>query len=203
MDNKVLKTIESLEKNKFSAKYFETSNEAVDYLLSKIPSDASVGIGGSMTVKSLLIPEKLKDRGNKVLFHWLASGTGEMNSIRKEALNADFYLSSTNALTMEGKLVNIDGAGNRVAGMFSGPKNVFIVCGVNKITENTDDALKRVKSIVHLNTKRLNLNTPCARTEECHDCKVSQRICNITAIIDYKPSLTDIEVIIINEDLGF
>ncbi len=203
MEEKIIKTMDSLKKNKIGAKYFETSGEAVDYLLLSIPEDASVGIGGSLTVNTIGIIDRLKNRGNEVLFHWLAGSFEEGNKIRKKALDADVYMSSTNALTMDGKLVNIDGIGNRVAGMFYGPKHVFIVCGANKIVENVEKGLERVKSIVHLNCERLNFDTPCVKAKKCVDCKSPQRACSITTIIDWKPMLTDIEVIIINEELGF
>jgi len=202
MDEKVLKTIKSLQNNQMEAKYFETSKEAVDYLLTVIPEKASVGIGGSVTVNTIGIVDKLLDRGNEVLFHWLAKDAEEMNAIRRKALSADVYMASTNALTMDGKLVNIDGIGNRVAGMFYGPPKVYIVCGVNKITENLSEALERVKSIVHLNCERLNYSTPCVKVKRCVNCSSPQRACRITTIIDWKPMQTDIEVIIINESLG-
>jgi L-lactate utilization protein LutB len=203
MDEKVLKTMEELKRNQFKAAYFETAKEAVDYLMTVIPEKASVGIGGSMTVNSIGVIDRLKERGNAVLFHWLAGSWEEGHKIRREALAADIYVTSTNALTMDGKLVNIDGIGNRVAGMFYGPKKSYIVCGVNKITENVDTALKRVKSIVHVNCTRLGMDTPCVKTKKCVDCKVPQRACSITTIIDWKPMLTDIEVVIINETLGY
>lgn len=203
MDEKALKTMHSLRQNKIEANYFETSNDAVNYLLSAIPEDASVGIGGSVTINSMGIIDMLKDRGNRVLFHWQSENIEEGNKVRRDALNADVYMSSTNALTMDGKLVNIDGIGNRVAGMFFGPKRVFIICGINKIVENVDKGLERAKSIVHLNCERLNYNTPCVKTKKCVNCKNPQRACSITTIIDWKPMLTDIEVVIINENLGF
>lgn len=203
MDEKVIKTIESLKKNHFESNYFETSREAVDYLMSVVPEDSSIGIGGSMTLKTIGIVDRLKERGNEVLFHWLASSAEEGHKIRRKALGADIYISSTNALTMDGKIVNIDGFGNRVAGMVFGPKKVYIVCGVNKIVENVDKALERVKSIVHLNCTRVNADTPCIKTKKCVECKVPQRACSITTIIDWKPQLTDIEVVLINESLGY
>ena len=156
-----------------------------------------------MTVNSIGIIARLKERGNEVLFHWLASSWEEGNKVRRKALGADVYMTSTNALTMDGKLVNIDGIGNRVAGMFYGPSKVYIVCGVNKITENVDKALERIKSIVHVNCARLNLDTPCVKTKKCVDCRAPQRACSITTIIDWKPMLTEIEVVVINETLGY
>lgn len=202
MDIKVSKTLESLKINYFEAKYFETSNEAVNYLMNSISEDASVGIGGSVTVNSIGVVDRLKERGNEVLFHWLATDKEEGNKIRRQALGADIYLASTNALTTDGKIVNIDGIGNRVAGMFYGPRKVYIICGVNKITDSLDDAFKRIKRMVYKNCERMNLDVPCIKAKKCVDCKAPQRACSITTIIEWKPMLTDIEVIIINESLG-
>lgn len=203
MDDKVLKTMESLKQNGMGAKCFDTSDEAVDYLLSVIPGDASVGIGGSMTVSSIGIVDRLRERGNRVLFHWLDKTPEEVKKTRRDALNADIYMSSTNALTMDGKLINTDGVGNRVASMFFGPQKVYIVCGINKIVENVDQGLERVKEAAYLNAKRLKLDTPCIKAGKCVDCKTPQRICNVTVIINSKPSTTDIEVLIINQNLGY
>jgi L-lactate utilization protein LutB len=202
MNESVKKTIESLEKNGMKATYFEDSDSAVNYLIKNIKGEATVGIGGSVTVKSLGIPEKLIDKGNKVYFHWLESTPEGMDEARKNAARADVYLSSTNALTEEGQLVNIDGAGNRVASMIFGPKKVYVICGVNKIVKNLDAALKRIKDNAYKNARRLKLNTPCAVTEKCSDCRSPQRMCNITTIIDRKPK-DNFEVILIGQELGY
>lgn len=203
MDDKVLKTMNSLRQNGLGSSFFETPAEAVEYLMSVIPEGVSVGIGGSVTVNSIGIVDRLKERGNKVLFHWLDKTAEEVNKTRRAAMNADIYMASTNALTMDGKLVNTDGTGNRVAGMFYGPKKVYIVCGVNKIVENVDSGLERIENYAHLNAERLKLDTPCVKAKKCVDCRVPSRMCNITVIIKRKPSLTDIEVVIINQSLGY
>jgi len=203
MQEAVKKALEALEKNGFKASYFDDSDSAVDYLMKSIKNEATVGIGGSMTVKSLGIPEKLIERGNKVYFHWLESTPLGMDEARKNAAQADVYLSSTNALTEGGKLVNIDGTGNRVASMVFGPKKVYVICGVNKIAKNLDAALQRIKDNAYKNARRLKLNTPCAVTEKCSDCRSPQRMCNITTIIDRKPNKTDFEVIVIGQELGY
>lgn len=202
MNEKVVKTMESLKNNGIGAKYFDTSSEAVDYLLHVIPDDASVGIGGSVTINSIGIVEKLKERGNRVLFHWLDKSPEEAQKTRRNALNTDIYMSSTNALTMDGKLVNTDGVGNRVAGMFFGPGKVYVVCGTNKIVENVDAGLERIKNNAYRNAERLKLNTPCVKTHVCMDCNSPQRMCNVTVIINRKPGLSDLEVIIVNDELG-
>ena len=203
MNESVKKTIEALEKHNMKASYFDDSDTAVSYLMGKIGDGATVGIGGSMTVYSLGIPQKLIERGNKVYFHWLESTPEGMDYARDKAEKADVYLSSTNALTEDGKLVNIDGLGNRVASMIFGPKKVFVLCGVNKITKDLDAALKRIKENTYKNARRLKLDTPCAHTEKCNDCNSPQRMCSVTTIIERRPYKTEFEVIIIGKELGY
>jgi len=203
MQEAVKKALEALEKNGMKATYFDDSDSAVNYLMKNIKIEATVGIGGSMTVKSLGIPEKLIERGNKVYFHWLESTPQGMDEARKNAAQSDVYLSSTNALTEGGQLINIDGTGNRVASMIFGPKKVYVICGINKIAKDLDAALQRIKDNAYKNARRLKLDTPCAVTEKCSDCRSPQRMCNITTIIDRRPNRTGFEVIIIGQELGY
>ncbi|HYE83698.1 MAG TPA: lactate utilization protein [Clostridia bacterium] len=203
MQETVKRTLEALERNGMKAVYFDDSDSAVSYLMENIESSAKVGIGGSVTVNSLDIPKKLKDRGNKVFFHWLESTPEGMDEARKNATQADVYISSTNALTEEGQLVNTDGMGNRVTSMIYGPKKVYILCGINKITKNLDAAFQRVKDNAYKNARRLKLNTPCAVNEKCSDCRSPQRMCSVTAIINRRPYKTDLEVIIVGQELGY
>ncbi|MDD3439813.1 MAG: lactate utilization protein [Clostridiaceae bacterium] len=195
--------MEALEKHNMKASYFNDSDTAVSYLMGKIGDGATVGIGGSMTVYSLGIPQKLIERGNRVYFHWLESTPEGMDFARDKAQKADVYLSGTNALTEDGKLVNIDGLGNRVASMIFGPQKVFVLCGVNKITKDLDAALKRIKENTYKNARRLKLDTPCAHTEKCNDCNSPQRMCSVTTIIERRPYKTEFEVIIIGKELGY
>ncbi len=203
MEDRVKKTMESLLKNKISASYFENSNEAINHLLNEIENSATVGIGGSMTIMSLEIPQKLINRGNNVAFHWLENSAEKMDEARNLASKSDVYLTSTNALTEKGQLVNIDGVGNRVSAMIYGPKKVYIICGINKITSDFDSAVERIKSNTYKNARRLKLNTPCAINGKCIDCYSPERMCNVMTVIDKKPSKTQMEVIIINEELGY
>lgn len=203
MDKIISNTIEALKKNNFDAEYFESSRAAIDAILKNIDIKESVGIGGSMTVKTLELDKLLKQRGNAVYWHWLESIPERMESARKNAAQADIYLTSTNALTQDGKLVNIDGMGNRVAAMIYGPKRTMVICGKNKIVENLDKAVERIKKNAYKNARRLKLNTPCAISESCTDCNSPQRMCNVTTIIDKKPGKKPIKVIIIGEELGF
>lgn len=203
MQEQIKKTMESLERNNIKSIFFESSKEAVDYILEGIKKDAAVGIGGSMTVMDLKLPEKLKERGNTVYFHWLESTPEKMDEARKNASQADVYLTSTNALTEAGQLVNTDGTGNRVTAMIYGPKKVYVICGINKITKNLDAALQRIKDNTYKNARRLKLNTPCAANGKCSDCRSPQRICNVTTIIERRPNRTEMEVVIIGEELGY
>ncbi|KUO70551.1 MAG: hypothetical protein APF77_21980 [Clostridia bacterium BRH_c25] len=203
MQEVVKKTLEALEKNGMKVAYFDDSDSAVSYLMESISQEAKVGIGGSVTVNSLGIPKKLIDRGNKVFFHWLESNSEAMDEARKNAAQADIYLSSTNALTEEGQLVNIDGLGNRVTSMIYGPKKVYILCGVNKISKNLDAALQRIKDNAYKNARRLKLDTPCAVNEKCSDCRSPQRMCSVTTIINRRPYKTDLEVILVGQELGY
>jgi hypothetical protein len=124
--------------------------------------------------------------------------------IMKRQLTCDLFLSGTNAATLDGCLVNIDGNGNRVAAMIYGPSKVIVVVGRNKIVEgDIGDAIKRVKDKASPpNAMRLGKKTPCATTGFCCDCDSPQRICHVTTIIDSKPSQTDFHVLVVNEDMG-
>lgn len=203
MDKIVSNTIEALKKNNFDAEYFESSKAAIDAILKEIDIKESVGIGGSMTIKSIELDKQLKERGNIVHWHWLESTPEGMDSARENAAKADVYLTSTNALTQDGKLVNIDGTGNRVAAMIYGPKRTIIICGINKIVETLDAAFERIEKNTYKNARRLNLKTPCAVNMNCIDCNSPQRMCNVTTIINKKPGKKPIKVIIINEELGY
>lgn len=196
-------TLAALKKNNFEAEYYETSKEAVEAILKGIDTNESVGIGGSMTVKTLELDRLLKERGSVVYWHWLESTPEGMDKARENSAHADVYLTSTNALTEDGKLVNTDGTGNRVASMIYGPKRTIIICGINKIVENLDAALERIERNAYKNARRLKLNTPCAITENCTDCSSPQRQCSVTSIIKKKPGKRPIKVVIINEELGY
>lgn len=203
MNEMISNTIQALKKNNFQVEYFEDTNSLVEGLLTVVKKDEVVGIGGSMTIKGLGIAEKLMERGNKVEWHWLEKTPEGVREARINQMHSDVYLTSTNALTQRGQLVNIDGTGNRVASMIFGPKKVIVVCGVNKIVSNLEAAMERIKEAAFKNAERLKLNTPCAVKGECFECSSPQRICNVTTIIDKKPSETEMLIMIVNENLGY
>ncbi len=195
--------IKNLEKRKIPARYFETKEAAAKAILEEISPEETVTIGGSMTIKDMNLYEDLKNAGNKVLWHWMVAPE-ERKALLKEAAFTDVFLSSTNAITEGGELVNIDGVGNRVSGMYFGHKKVIVVCGINKICTDVISAMDRVKqSACPQNAKRMNLKTPCAITNECNDCLSAERMCNITTIISHKPMSTELKVYIVGEALGF
>lgn len=199
------KTVESLGKNGFTALYCRTAKEAGAYILQEATEVTSVGLGGSMSVADLQITDQLRAMGKELLNHSVPGlSLDERVAIMRRQLTCDLFLSGTNAVTMNGWLVNIDATGNRVGSMFFGPKKVVIVAGRNKIVDGgVDEAIKRVKEWASPpNAKRLNYNTPCAKTGFCCDCNSPDRICRITTVIDRKPRLTDVRVLVVNEEMG-
>lgn len=197
--------IEALRKRDFDAEYFADATSASSTLLKMIPENSSVGIGGSVTVRELGVIEQLEKRGNEVTHHWKPEATKETNrAIRQKEGTADFYLTSANAITEQGDIINIDGIGNRVAHMIYGPDNVIIIAGYNKIVPDIEAGVRRSREIAGvINAQRIGVKTPCAETGKCVDCKAPARICRVTTIIQYRPWQTNIKVMLINEILGF
>lgn len=199
------RVVEALRKNNFDAVYFSRKEDAVPYILNFIHAGDKVGFGGSMTVAEMGLPEKVKEKGACLLDH-NAPGLSpeERLAIRRQQLLSDVFICSTNALTLDGCLVNVDGTGNRVAAMTFGPKKVIIVAGINKICKDIHSALARIQMIASpKNNKRLGLANPCTTLGSCADCQGKTRICNIYSILKRKPSNTDITVVVIGENLGY
>jgi hypothetical protein len=197
--------VKSLKKRNFEASYFSSINLLNRNLLKKIPKSASIGIGGSVTIRELGIIEKLEMRGNRVIHHWKKGLTEKLDrEIRIQEGHATYYLTSANAITMDGDIINIDGIGNRVAAMIYGPPNVIIIAGRNKIAPSIDDGIKRSKEIAAvMNAKRVGAKTPCATTGICVDCHAQRRICRVISIIQYRPWQTNISVMLVDGELGF
>lgn len=203
MKEQIQKVIDSLEKKQIRAKYFDSKESVVDFIMAETASAATIGIGGSMTIFDLKLHELLMDQGKQVHWHWLVE-PDKRPEVRELAAKADVYLTSTNALTEGGELINIDGVGNRVSAMFYGPKKVIVVCGVNKITSDLISAIDRIKlQACPKNATRLGLKTTCAVTGQCNDCLSAERMCNITTIINHKPMTVDLNVYIVGEELGY
>lgn len=192
---------EALERNGFKATVFNGVDKAKQALLQDIGQDESIAFGGSITIEEMGLYEEFKERGNKTYWHW---NTKDGQAQLKAARDADIYISSTNALTLDGQLLNMDGVGNRVASMFYGHKRVYIIVGRNKLSQDLEEARQRIKNIAGpKNAQRLGKNTPCAITGKCNDCDSTDRICNVEVIIHKNPMATDINIILIDEDLGY
>lgn len=197
------KAVEGLRRRGFDAQLAKDKREALEILLRAVPGHARIAFGGSITLSEIGAIDALKSRGNPFLTLPEAQGE-ERLAQRRAGLHADFYLTSVNALTLDGRLVSMDGTGNRVASMIFGPLNVVAVVGAQKITDTLDEAICRVRHhAAVMNAKRLQLKTPCAVTGVCSDCDSPDRICSALVILERKPSRTGFNVIVVAEPLGF
>ncbi len=199
MDPNMEKTYNSLKRNHFKVEYVEKAEDVAAIILKLIPENAALEMAGGMSVDQIGVKKLLIERGNKGL---VPDSEGfdpyVVNKTRKDVL-----LVSTNAVTMDGKLVNIDGMGNRVTGMVYGPTQTILVVGRNKIVRNVDEALDRVQNVIApYHAWNMGVPTPCSKTGKCEDCNSPARICNITTIINKKPPGMDFTIILVNEDLG-
>jgi hypothetical protein len=205
VEEKAKKAVEKLVAHDFKAIYVKTKEEAVQEVWKQIAAKQRIGVGGSLTLRELGILEKLEAQGYTIYNHWKPGLSKEsMLEIRKSQMTSDLFLSSVNAVTLNGELVNIDGIGNRVNSTNFGPGKVILVAGYNKIVEDVQEGIKRIKNVAApLNARRLNIDVPCAKVGKCVDCNSSNRICRVLVILERKPSLTDIFVILVGEELGF
>lgn len=206
MEREILqKTLDNLRKNGFDARLVHNKEEARTLIAEYIVPYGSVGFGGSMTVKALGIQDLAREHRAKVYDHGMPNLSAEEKlEMMRKSLTCDLYMTGANAISEEGKIFNIDGTGNRVAAMTFGPKKVVIVAGMNKIAADDEKAMERIKTIAcPQNAARLNMATPCIELGRCVDCRAPGRICMVTSIMERKPRLTDITVIIIEEELGY
>lgn len=196
------KVIENLKKREIEAYHFESRSELEKFLENEVDDAKTIAFGGSMTLKTLGLYEKFSEMGKEVIWHWETAPEKRKEALKK-ASNADIYFSSSNAITQDGRLVNIDGNGNRVAAMAFGIPKVIIIAGKNKICQDLDSAIKRIKQeACPQNAKRLGLNVPCA-VASCVDCRSKERMCRVTTIIEGCPNMSKMIVCLLDEDLGF
>ncbi len=198
-------TKKNLEKHGFHAQLVDNSAKANELILEMTKDYQSFGFAGSDTTRKLGLTDHLKESGKTLYDHWVPGLSPEENlETRKNQSRAECFLCSANAISMSGEIVNVDGIGNRTNGMSFGPKKVIIVAGINKVTKDLDSALARVHEVAApMRAKSLAMDTPCGKTGICADCNSPQRLCRITVILHRKPMLTDISVILINENLGY
>ena len=205
IEEQAKRAISKLEAHDFKAVYVRTKEEAVQEIWKHVKPNMRIGAAGSVTIRALGVLDQLETQGYTVHDHWKPGLTKEAQlEIRKLQTTSDLFLCSVNALTMNGELVNIDGAGNRVVCTIFGPKKTLLVVGYNKLVEDVTEALKRIKNVAApLNARRLKIDVPCAKVGRCVDCNVPARICRAVVIHERKPSLIDILVIIVGEELGY
>ena len=201
MTDLITTTAEALRQHGFLVHCAPTREEAVRCVLSLIDEGATVGVGGSMTIRELGLAEALQSAGHAVHWHWLPEGPAAFAPARE----ADVYLASANAITTEGLIVNIDGTGNRVAAMIHGPKAVIAIAGVNKLVEGgVAQAIARIKrEACPANAKRLGLTTPCGLTGRCNALECERGMCNVITIQEHPTGKRPYVVVLVDEKLGF
>lgn len=196
--------IKNLKKRGFSPAYFESVDEAVNGIFDLIPTNSTIGFGGSTTVKEIGLAEKLKDRGNVVFYRGFCDTIEEKENALVKMHTADWFICSTNALCVSGDLVNIDGRANRVAEMLYGPKNILIICGTNKIVDSIEDGIERTRNVAApKNCVKLNKKTPCSVTGICSHCNSPDTICKATVIQHHPTTGKNVYIIIVNQNLGY
>lgn len=203
--------IEKLGNNNIPAIYVSTRREAFKKVMSMIPKGSVVGFGDSLTLREIGVVDALAEGSYTFLNPWDPGiGVEEKVALKRQALTSDVFVTGTNALTLDGRIVNVDGYGNRVAAMLFGPTKVIIVVGINKIVSDLEAALERIRNeAAPLNVHRhpeFDPMPPCGATGVCSDCTSAWRICNKTVIIErqydndkYGPTIM---VVIVGEKLG-
>ncbi len=196
--------IKNLAKRQMEGYYCDTKEDALKKALELMPEGSSPGWGGSMTINEIGLMDAIKNGSYDIIDRASIKYDEEYKAIYARMVNADYFLMSTNAITMDGELVNIDARGNRVAFLIFGPSNVLVIAGMNKVVSDVEAGYKRVKDIATPpNTVRLNRNTPCATTGRCGDCYSPDCICNQTVITRRSGAPGRIKVILVGEDLGY
>ncbi len=205
MDEKITRLFEALKRNKMQPHYAESREQLHDIVRSLISEDKLITAGGSMTLKESGVTDMLMNEYKGIYLDRSEGKTPEeIGDIYRKAFVSDTFFSSTNAITEEGELYNVDGNGNRVSAMIFGPKQVIIVAGVNKIVKDMEEAVRRVELVAApKNTVRLSCETPCAKTGECAHCHSDSRICCSYVRLGQQRVPDRIKVIIVNENLGY
>ena len=186
-------TIKNLNKRRMDGFFFEDSASCVQAILKLMADGSSVSWGGSESIKECGLIDRT-----------LAKSYEESRQLFARSVLADYYLMSTNAITLEGELINIDGNGNRIACLVQGPRYVIIVAGMNKLVSDVPSGYKRVKDIASpANTQRLSKNTPCFHTGKCGDCLSPDCICSHTVITRRSGIPGRIKIFFVAEELGY
>ena len=195
------KVIKGLKSRNMSGYYAANKEEALKKALELIPEGSSVTMGGAMSAHEIGLVDAVKNGNYNFIDRDVAE---DKRAAMLAAYDADVFLSSANAMTEDGILVNIDGNANRVSAIAQGPKKVVFIVGMNKVCDDLDGAMKRARNVAApINAQRFGLSTPCAKTGSCMDCKSPDTICCQFLITRFSRHEGRIHVILVNDNLGF
>lgn len=205
-ERRIADLIEVLKERDFDAVMAKDKDDARRIVMDMIPEGSKIAVGGSVTLNETGILDEIRSDKYNFIDRYNTKSFEEMLDKYREGYYADVFVSSTNAITMGGQLVNIDCTGNRTSQIVFGPKKVIIVAGVNKIVENVEEGIKRAKSIAPMNARRITHKVPCATDDniKCSECRSNARVCNVTSIVDgchYFPKR--ITVVMVPENIGY
>ena len=196
--------IKNLKKRRMEGFYCATKEEAVKKALELMPKGVSIGWGGSMTLEEAGLMQAIRDADYEIIDRDAAKTDAERKEVYSKIVNCDYFLMSTNAITLDGELINIDGRANRISFLCFGPEHVLVVAGMNKVVSDVDSGIKRVHDIASPpNAVRLHRNTPCAKTGRCGDCLSDDCICAQTLVTRMSLIPNRIQVILVGEELGY
>ena len=195
------KVIAGLASRNMTGYYAETKEDALKLALALIPEGSSIGMGGCMSANEIGLTDVLKTGNYRFIDR---DRMEDKRAAMLETYDADFFLTSANAMTEDGVMVNVDGNANRVSAIAQGPKKVVFIVGMNKVCDDVDGAMKRARNVAApANAQRFGLNTPCSKTGTCMNCKSPDTICCQILITRYSRHAGRIHVILVNDDLGF
>lgn len=198
------KIVKELTARNMEAYYTDSKEEALKKALELIPEGSSISWGGSMSVNEIGLKEAVCQGNYQVYNRDIAPTPEDKRKIELAAYDCDYFLTSANAITEDGIMINIDGHSNRVSSIAAVPRNVLMIIGMNKVTRDVDSAMSRARNeAAPINAQRFNLSTPCCKTGACFDCKTPDTICCQILITRYSKTPQRIKVILVNEDLGF
>lgn len=203
-ENQAKTIIKNLKKRNMIGYYCETGKEALDLVKSILPKGSLVTNGGSETLVETGIMDLLRSGEYEYIDRKSAKTPEESRALYGRIVTADYYLMSTNAITKEGELINVDGVGNRVACLINGPEHILIITGMNKVVTTVEDGIRRVRNIAAPpNSIRVGSKTPCSVTGFCSDCQSDDCICSQTVITRRSMKPGRITVILVGEEYGF
>lgn len=196
--------VKNLKSRNIDAYFVSSKEEALKKALEIIPQESSISWGGSVSIESIGLKEAVRNGNYKVLDREKAKTLEEKHEIMHQALSSDFFLTSCNAISEDGILVNIDGVANRLAAICYGPKHVLMIVGINKIVKSVEDAISRARNIAApINAQRFDINTPCKKTGCCYDCKSPDTICCQLLITRYSKIKGRIILILVDDNIGY